>query len=324
MGAVDEIWPAEIGASSGLGSMMQRHADRPGCAKIDVHCHSTLSDEYWSKFPAFRMHPTLTPAELYARAKSRGMTFVTITDHDTIDGCKAFLDERGPTADFVVGEEVSTRFPSDGMVVHVNVYDHNEAEHREIHRLAGNIHELIPYLRSIGKLFVLNHPTWNKHHQPILPQRVEEFLELFDVFEGVNGTRTHGHNSPVWSMLERHRGKVMVAGSDSHTDNVGTTYTEIDAQAAPPTWPALASAIRAGRTVLRGQMGSPAKTVDDMYKFVAFNLQQRLAASHWAINRAGWRVFARVGTLGGAVGIRLYYRRQRSLLRTLQPTLPTA
>ena len=65
---------------------------RPG-ARIDLHCHTTFSNERLRYLPGLVFHPLLTPAEVYDLAKARGMDFVTITDHDTIDGCLDLVDD---------------------------------------------------------------------------------------------------------------------------------------------------------------------------------------------------------------------------------------
>ena len=46
------------------------------------------------------------PEEVYALAKRRGMDFVTITDHDTIDGALAIADR----PDVFVSEELTAGF----------------------------------------------------------------------------------------------------------------------------------------------------------------------------------------------------------------------
>ncbi|HEX9116361.1 MAG TPA: hypothetical protein VGA61_09855, partial [Anaerolineae bacterium] len=169
-------------------------ARRPA-VRVDLHCHSTFSDETLRWLPGLVYHPVLNPGEVYDLAKERGMDFVTLTDHDTIDGCRALLDQRGPLSDFFFGEEISARFPEDGTIVHVNVFDHDEAQHREIVRLRGNIYDLVAYLRSIDKLFVLNHMAWTEQHRVLTAQQLEAVLELFDVFEGLNGARDRAHNA---------------------------------------------------------------------------------------------------------------------------------
>lgn len=64
---------------------------------IDLHLHSTHSDG------------TLTPTELIRQAKSLGLSAVALTDHNTVSGVPAFLEEaekQGVTA--VAGTELST------------------------------------------------------------------------------------------------------------------------------------------------------------------------------------------------------------------------
>src|SRR6266542_6327384 len=54
--------------------------------KADLHCHSV-----YSTFKYFRIANTRDsynrPEEVYRVAKERGMDFVTLIDHDSIDGC---------------------------------------------------------------------------------------------------------------------------------------------------------------------------------------------------------------------------------------------
>lgn len=66
---------------------------------IELHAHSTASDG------------TLEPAELVARARAAGVTALALTDHDTVDGCRAALaagEELGVRV--VPGIELSVRF----------------------------------------------------------------------------------------------------------------------------------------------------------------------------------------------------------------------
>src|SRR4051794_29455604 len=57
--------------------------------RVDLHCHSTASE--LSKLGIQRSlglpECATPPEEVYALAKHRCMDFVTISDHDTIDGC---------------------------------------------------------------------------------------------------------------------------------------------------------------------------------------------------------------------------------------------
>ena len=59
-------------------------------SRVDMHVHSTASE--LSKLGVQRsLHMpecATDPSEVYELAKRRGMDFVTITDHDTIEGAR--------------------------------------------------------------------------------------------------------------------------------------------------------------------------------------------------------------------------------------------
>ncbi len=277
---------------------------------IDLHCHSTWSDEHIRWLPGLTFHPLLGPRELYELAKRRGMDYVTITDHDTIDGCKALLDECGPLDDFIVGEEVTTRFPEDGTVIHVNVYDIDEAQHREIQRLRGDVRDLADYLHRLGKLCVLNHMTWTQQHRPLKTHHIETMVELFGVFEVLNGTRSYAHNAFAHQVAARH-GKVGVAGSDSHTDRVGTTYTVSAGETAAE----LLANIRSGRAAVAGAFGTPERLREDVWLTLHVNVQRRLDEAGGAWYRLACRTFERVGRLTYPLVCLGYHARQNLLIR---------
>ena len=71
------------------------------------------------------------PEDVYRVAKARGMDLVTLTDHDSIDGALEFLSAHPDADDFIMGEEVSCRFPGAGLDVHLGVYGMTEALHRD-------------------------------------------------------------------------------------------------------------------------------------------------------------------------------------------------
>ena len=85
------------------------------------------------------------------------MDLVTITDHDSIDGCLELLDRCPDLEDFIIGEEVSCRFPDGDIEVHLGVYGMTEALHRELQPLRGNVFDVIACLRAHGVFFTLNH-----------------------------------------------------------------------------------------------------------------------------------------------------------------------
>ena len=110
--------------------------------KADLHMHTRYSGPV-KHLRFFRARDCYSqPLEVYRRAKRRGMDLVTITDHDSIDGCLELLNKLGDLPGFVMGEEVSAYLPRFRHTVHIGVYGHNEAQHRDIQRLRSNGEEL--------------------------------------------------------------------------------------------------------------------------------------------------------------------------------------
>jgi predicted metal-dependent phosphoesterase TrpH len=212
------------------------------------------------------------PLDVYRTAKQRGMDLVTITDHDSIDGCLELLDRIGERPDIMTGEEVTASFPEFRHEVHIAVYGLNEAQHREIQMLRRNGEELVPYLRQQGLLFVMNHPFYEFSR----PERLHEFArrmaELFDIFEVRNGTQAREHNALTLRWLEHRRngGNAsrpvgVVAGSDSHTlRRIARTYTASPAR----TGEEFLADIRAGRTVVFGRHSNHWSLAGDIYGVV--------------------------------------------------------
>lgn len=288
----------------------------PG-VRIDLHCHSTFSDETLQFLPGLVYHPLLEPEQVYDVAKSRGMDFVTLTDHDTIDGCKALLDRRGALPDFIIGEEVTVAFPEDGTIVHVNVFDHNEEQHRELQRLRGNLYDVCGYLRQIDKLFVLNHLTWTEQHRVLTTRQIERMLELFPVFEGLNGARSYAHNAFAWYATQG-RNKVLVAGSDSHTNRMGTTYT----LTAGTTRAELIANIRAGRTAICGAFGTAEKLREDVWLVLSKNVERRLLEAHSRWERYMCRAVRGFGRAVYPLVCFGYHSKQNMLIRDFVRALP--
>jgi predicted metal-dependent phosphoesterase TrpH len=149
------------------------------------------------------------------------MSFVTLTDHDSIDGALYLLNKNPDLKDFFIGEEVETYFPETGQRIHVGVWAIDEAQHREIQKLRGNIRELVPYLKSQQLLFAVNHLFQNYRMKNVAARYIAELLEMFDVFEVLNGAMASFHNKMVQQLvaeLQQHGRRIsMVGGSDAHT-----------------------------------------------------------------------------------------------------------
>jgi len=209
------------------------------------------------------------PLEVYRRAKLRGMDLVTITDHDSIDGCLELLNKLGDLPDFVIGEEVSAFLPRFRHTIHVGVYGHTEAQHRDIQSLRANGEELVGYLRQNRILFVLNHFFYDFSDSARLHEFIERMADLFEVFEVRNGTLQLEHNALIVASLERFRNRArplgFVAGSDSHTlRRIGSVYTASPASNREQ----FLEDVRQGRTLSFGPHSNHLSLAADIYGVV--------------------------------------------------------
>jgi predicted metal-dependent phosphoesterase TrpH len=237
--------------------------------KADLHCHSRHSGRV-KHLRFLRARDCYSqPLDVYRRAKKRGMDLVTITDHDSIDGCLEVLNRLGDLPDFIIGEEVTAQLPDFGHAIHIGVYGHNEAQHREIQRLRGDAGELTVYLRRHRLLYVLNHFFHDFRNATRVREYISRMAELFDVFEARNGTLQRQHNALIAALLGRFRSSgcrvSVVAGSDAHTlRRIGRSYTASHAQNREE----FLEDIRAGRTEVFGPDPNHLTLAADIYGVV--------------------------------------------------------
>ena len=93
-----------------------QQSERPAqrMMRADLHVHSYHSG-YNHDLPFLRSRDCYNcPEAVYRTAKARGMDIVTITDHDSIDGCLEFLSRHPDTPDFIIGEEITCWMPGTG------------------------------------------------------------------------------------------------------------------------------------------------------------------------------------------------------------------
>ena len=192
----------------------------PNLKRADLHCHTRFSI-----FKYFRRANTRdcynAPEDVYRIAKERGMSYVTFTDHDSIDGALYLLNKHPDLTDFFIGEEVETYFPETGQRIHVGVWGLDEAQHREIQKLRRNIRELVPYLKSQRMIFGVNHLFQNYRMKNVAGRYVAELIDMFDIYEVLNGAMASFHNKMVQQLVTAIQGHgrhvSMIGGSDAHT-----------------------------------------------------------------------------------------------------------
>ena len=264
----------------------------PQPARADLHVHSRHSVQSGNmKF--LKSRDCYSPPEaVYRTAKARGMDFVTITDHDSIDGCLELLDRHPDLDDFFVSEEVSCRFPGTRLDVHLGVYGLDEPLHRELQRLRGNVFDVTAALRAAGVFYSLNHLLHFYRGQ--IP--LGDYLRLVDevpALEARNGTMLPLHNQLV-ATIARRRARGRVGGSDAHTlRRVGRTWTAARGRSVR----AFLDQLRRGASDVGGDHGHARAVAADAYgvigSYVA-SLLGRGPRDHSLARRAACLAFAAI------------------------------
>lgn len=241
-----------------------------GPTRVDLHLHSRASTDTGSWFVSRASVPEshTEPATAYATAKARGMDVVTLTDHNTISGALEIAHH----PDVLIGVEVTTRFPEDGVPLHVLVWGVDEASWADIDRLRPSVHEMLGYLEAAGLPCALAHPL-HRVGDELGPDHIERCLLLFGLWEGINGARPPSTNevaariarSAHRPLLERLADKHgipprnwgppgLVGGSDDHGSfDIAGAWTEFPSGAGPAQ---VLEHLRAGRVHPAGGHGS--------------------------------------------------------------------
>ncbi len=210
------------------------------------------------------------PAEVYERCKRLGMSIVTITDHDSIDGAEVLRKH----ADFFVSEEVSVRMPT-GTVMHLGVYGITERDHAEIQRRRSDFIALVMYLTERKIFCSVNHVF-----SGLTGRREAEdfawFASYVPAFEIRNGSMWEEANRGA-ERLAKWLDKAGIAGSDSHTlTGVAKTFTEVPGAR---TVDEFLNGLRAGHGVIHGENGSYPKLTADILQYVGNLLRDK----PWAV-----------------------------------------
>jgi predicted metal-dependent phosphoesterase TrpH len=222
-------------------------------ARVDLHCHSSASQV--SRLGVQRAvglpECATPPEEVYELAKRRGMDFVTITDHDTIDGVLQIADR----PDVFISEELTAHFRGEPQAVHVLCYGITPADHEWLQAHRRDVDECAAYMHEHEIVCALAHPYYTVA-APLTPRHRRRLADLFAIWEIRNGARARELNRPATIYVNTRNG-IGIGGSDDHAGvDIGRTFTET-----PPARTAeeLLEHLRAGRTFARGEQGSAAK-----------------------------------------------------------------
>ena len=258
-------------------------------SKCDLHIHSRYSarSEEWL-FRRLDFPDSYTdPRELYGELLKLGMDYVTITDHDTIEGCLRISN----LPHTFVSEQVTTYFPQDQCKIHVLIWGISEAQHRDIERARDNIFELQRYLHTFQIAHAVAHPFYSINGK-LEASHLERLILLFKHFEGINGLRDallselaqrlFGSltSEKIDKLAEKHNlapthaepwKKILIGGSDDHGGMfIASAFTET-----PPadSVQQFLEHVRAGNCSAHGQGGTPLALSHGFYNTVACFIQ---------------------------------------------------
>lgn len=211
-----------------------------------MHVHSKYSEHpsEWFLQRLGAKESYTEPEFIYQTAKKRGMNYVTLTDHNRIEGALR-LKDRYPD-DVIIGVESTTYFPENGCKIHILLYGIDEKQFEQIQELRNDIYTFREYIRAENLAYSVAHATFSVNKR-LTREHVEKLILLFDVFEGINGGRNYQSNIHCMDILkqltpahverlqEQYRiepldksswKKSFTAGSDDHSGLfVGQTFT---------------------------------------------------------------------------------------------------
>ncbi|MBX3413572.1 MAG: glycosyltransferase [Pirellulales bacterium] len=155
-------------------------------ARADVHVHSKYSDRpsEWLLRRIGAPESFVEPLELYQRARQRGMDYVTISDHNCIDGALEIAHLPGT----FLSAEITTYFPENGCKIHCLVLGISEEQFATIQRIRGSIYDFQSYVIEQGIICSVAHPLFRVNGQ-LTVRQLEKLFLLFHRFEAINGTR---------------------------------------------------------------------------------------------------------------------------------------
>src|SRR5215475_5567652 len=258
-------------------------------SKCDLHIHSRFSarSEEWL-FRRFDFPDSYSdPRELHRQLLERGMDFVTITDHDTIDGCLEIRD----LPNTFTSEQITTYFPQDPCKIHILAWGITEKQHADIALIRDNIFSLQRYLQSGRIAHAVAHPLYSVNGK-LQTSHLERLILLFKNFEGFNGLRDallrelakdlFDSLTPqkIEEFAERHNfepthrepwKKILIGGSDDHGGQfVASAFTETPAADSAEKFLQL---IRNGNCNACGHGGTPLILSHGFYNTVACFIQ---------------------------------------------------
>jgi len=161
--------------------------------KADLHVHSKYSERPANWLARqFSIPESFTdPLHIYHTARARGMTHVTITDHNTISGSLQIAHLPGT----FVSCEFTARFPEDQCKVHVLTYHITEQQFNDLVEIRQDLYAMVRYMDEHHIAYAVAHPLYSVNNK-LTQVHFEKLLLLFDLIE-LNGFRSPGVNAKL-------------------------------------------------------------------------------------------------------------------------------
>ncbi|HWR93546.1 MAG TPA: glycosyltransferase [Desulfobacterales bacterium] len=309
--------------------------------QADLHVHSRHSTRpsQWFLQKIGCPESFTEPLHLYHIARRRGMTLVTITDHNKIDGALEIAHLPGA----FVSEEVTSYFPEDGCKVHVLAYHITEAQHTDIQKLRASVYDLVGYLQQARITCAVAHPFYAVNDK-LTPEHFEKLLLLFRIFE-LNGDSDPGSNRCLADVLGRltpadlerladKHGlapiwpepwiKNFVGGSDDHSSlSISRNYTRVPGAVSAADF---LDGVAAGRAEIVERPSSPQTLAHNLYsiayQFYRHKLDLGQQVPQEFLLRYVDRSLRCTGEEDGGLLSRLHFLWQYRRLRKIKGSIP--
>lgn len=264
---------------------MNDHPPANRICKADLHVHSMHSDQ--PSMPTLQRLESpecfTDPKALYESARKRGMDFVTVTDHDSIDGSLAIADLPGT----FISAELTSWLPEDGCKLHVVTLDIPPELFPDMLEARDDVRDLVAFLRAHDVPHFIAHPLFSINGK-LAADTFEKLLLLFETIEVRNGARSGRYNRFTEAVVraltperieqlavkhgiepvgEEPWRKAIVGGSDDHSGLfVAATHTAAECDG---TIGGFLQALRERRTEPAGDVGDTLVLAHSIYAYTA-------------------------------------------------------
>lgn len=209
--------------------------------KVDLHVHTRYSIDSLATLP-----------DVLRWAERRGMGAMAITDHDTVEGARAF--RRMSSIPIIVGEEITT---SRGEIIGLFLQEEIPP--------GLSPEETISLVHQQGGLVYLPHPMDRARRTRMEFDALLDIMDQVDLIEVLNARVTFALDNRLAEALARAYGLPRGAGSDAHQGfEIGRAYVEM-----PPFYDATSFMRSLSRSEVRGHISSPLVHVGSTYARVA-------------------------------------------------------